>query len=668
MPVLAILCGSFAASLSAPDPSVVRLPSGVRPLAYDVRLTVRPDQPEFDGVVSIDIALEGAQSSIRLNALDLTVTRAEAKTDGKTATARFALGDQESLELSFARPLPAGDARLTIHFRGRARDDANIGIYRRRSPSGGWFVYTTFTAIEARRAFPCFDQPDFKTPWRFALTVPSSDVVLSNAPSVSETASPGGMKTAVFAPTRPLPSDVVAFTVGPFALVDGGSAGRNAVQTRIVVPRGREADALPAAELSRLAVPRLESYTDIPYPFQKLDHIALLEGAFGGVENAALIQYRANLLLVPPGAFSADRRARLEGLITHELAHQWFGNLVTMAKWKDVWLSEGFATWMGNKIADESLPSEERGLRMAAAREEAKQADAFPSARPVRLELQTREEMKQVYHRIVYNKGGAVLAMLEGWLGEQALKQAVRRYLAGGSDRAVTTDDLLAAVSAAAGRDIAPVAHSFLDQPGIPQIEAELRCDPAHPRLVLRQAAYRMAGDGERSGLWNVPLCAVTPAGTDCTLVSGASQEMAFRSASCPDWFYPNAGGWGYFRLKLSHGLLDKLTSSAQLSPTERVAVVGDIDAMVKANQLPAGDALRYLSRWGGDSAADLALSSTTAFIELLVPPRLRGRYADYIAQAFGSKPNPREPAEPAHLDIMRRYHAASLTEVLDRR
>src|SRR5262249_43712508 len=204
----------------------------------------------------------------------------------------------------------AGTARLEVRYRGHIDSKTATGVYRRRS-GGDWYVFTTFTAIEARRAFPCFDEPRFKTPWQLTLHVPRAVTALSNTRAVAEAAEAGGMKRVEFAPTEPLPSDLVAFAVGPFEVVDAGRAGENSVPVRIITPRGRASEAAAAREATPRLLSQLEEYTGIPYPFDKLDHLALIEGAFGAIENPGLITYQQRILLARPERDSDERRRHM---------------------------------------------------------------------------------------------------------------------------------------------------------------------------------------------------------------------------------------------------------------------------------------------------------------------------------------------------------------------
>jgi alanyl aminopeptidase len=450
-------------------------------------------------------------------------------------------------------------------------------VFRKRS-AGDWYVFTTFTAIEARRGFPCFDEPRYKTPWELTLHVKRENVAVSNTRATSERDEPGGMKRVTFAPTVPLPSYLIAFAVGPFEIVDAGRAGKNNVPVRIVTPRGRAAEAEAARAATPQLLARLEEYTGIPYPFDKLDHLALIEGAFGAIENPGLITYRQRVLL--------GKSAGMRGTMAHELAHQWFGNLVTMSGWEDVWLSEGFATWMAAKLRDEEQPASRRGVLSAAARNRIMAIDAPPDSRVVREPMTSREQMRKVYGPLVYEKGAAALHMLETWLGEQALRAGIQHYLAEHKFATATTSDFATAVGQAAGRDIHAVLSSILDHAGVPVVTAELQCDSGSARVLLRQ-------DQPLS----LPVCLKTDdVPGRCTVLEGRKATVPLQS--CPSWVFANAGASGYYRSLLGPDLLLSLArhAASQLTAAERLTFAQDVAAV-----LPRAQALAILADMAHD-------------------------------------------------------------------
>jgi alanyl aminopeptidase len=595
--VLAIslaLAGILGAANPAP-PSFL-LPDTAQPRRYAIDLTITPSADTFRGLATIDLDLKRSTSILWLNGKDLVV--GAATLSGMPARAVAAGG--EFLGFALPRAVGPGPARLQVRYRGRIGRNA-VGIFHNRA-AGDWYVFTTFTAIEARRAFPCFDEPRYKAPWELTLHVARGNAALGNTHIASETAEAGGGKRVVFAPTEPLPSSLVAFAVGPFEMVDAGLAGKNGVPVRIVTPRGRASEAAAAREAASRWVAPLEEYTGIPYPFEKLDDVALIEGAFGAIENPGLITYQQKILLAGPELDTPERRRQMRSTMAHELAHQWFGNLVTMADWEDVWLSEGFATWMGVKLMEREEPVERRGLRAVVARERVMTADGSPDIRRVREAMASRAGMRSVYSPLVYEKGAATLRMIEHWLGEDAFRAGVRRYLVEHRFGNATTADFVSAMAATGGAAAGSVLKSFFDQPGVPVIWVAPRCDPARPTVALRQDRYTAHGATAQTQVWNVPVCVKGDRlAARCVLMEGTETEIPV--AACPSWVFANAGAAGYYRTLLGPGMTEALTRHRdQLTAAERLAFAQDVSALARNGRMPAGQAAALLPWLEADS------------------------------------------------------------------
>jgi alanyl aminopeptidase len=374
----------------------------------------------------------------------------------------------------------------------------------------------------------------------------------------------------------------------------------------VIAPRNRGADGGPALSATRQVLPRLEAYTGLPYPYRKLDHLAMPDGAFSATENPGLIAYRQDSLLVPPDQATPARLRALRALQAHELAHQWFGNLVTQAAWDDVWLSEGFATWLSARVMDTEEPPARRRLRAVAARERIMEADAGERAMPVRRALNSRRQMAGVYNRFVYQKGAAVLLMLEGWLGDDRFRDGVRAYLQRHRFAAATTADLATALRQASGADPAAVMSSFLNQAGIPSLRVRTACDAgAAPRLVVEQG-----GPARR---WSVPVCWTGDAAARaCAVVDQPRQEIELNGSSgCPAWLFPNAGGTGYYRIEWTPKQLATLEPGA-LAAGERLTLVYDLRALKRAGRLEATGA-KLLARLADDAEPDIARAAREA-------------------------------------------------------
>ncbi len=595
-----------ATTIPAIPPPAFLLPDDVVPTRYIVDLTIDPNQPSFEGWVRIEVELHKPVSVIWANAKDLTPAEASVETGGRTHRARAEMAGGEFIALELDAPVGPGPSVLSIRHRGRLDEAALAGPYRRQV-AGDWYVFTTFTPIDARRAFPCFDEPGFKTRWDLTLHVPRDQKAFANTRVLSETEEPGGMKAVHFAPTEPLPAEVVAFAVGPFDGFEGASAGHG-TPVRVITAKGHAADGKAAAQATVDVLPRLEMYTGIPYPFGKLDHIALPEGAYGAVENPGLITYLARALLVSPAEETPEKTRSIRALEAHEIAHQWFGDLVTQETWQDVWLSEGFATWLSAKVMDEEQPAARKHLNAITAREGIMTTDAGPLSRPVRLAMQSPEEMRGVYSQFVYQKGAAVLLMLEGWLGENRVQDGLRAYLKQHSFANASTADLEAALRGSAGTDPTSVMHAFLDQAGIPEIHGEVNCaEDSGPRLEIAQ--------NDASHEWSVPVCWRTDGSQvpSCIVLDTPHREIELpKGTACPAWTYLNAGGTGYYRTQWTAAQLAAWTNRgvAQLTPAERLTLVYDLRAQKQAGRL---DISALLTKLTADPEPEIAKAAREA-------------------------------------------------------
>jgi alanyl aminopeptidase len=607
----------------------------VRPVRYALDLTVRPEEPAFEGIVRIDLDFRERTTVFWLNSRNLSIHSAQLNAEGSILPLRVLSGDGETVGFSSPTPIPSGSAQLVIRYTGQLDKDSNDGPFRRLL-GNDWYVFTTFTPIEARRAFPCFDEPRFKTPWQLTLHVKRDNVALGNAPQESEADEPDGMKKVVFAPTARLASEVVAFAVGPFDVVDAGRAGKKQIPVRIITPRGRSADAAAARSATPEILSRLEEYTGIPYPWAKLDHLALVQGAFGAVENPGLITYQEGILLASVGRDTLERQQQMRSTMAHELAHQWFGNLVTQSTWTDVWLSEGFATWLSAKIMDVEYPSFERpvadNLRLRAMSLE--RADR---PWPVRRPITSRKDATTVYNGLVYQKAAAVLDTLESWLGEDPMQRGLQKYLTDHAFGVATADDVASALEAASGIDVAPVLHSLLDRPGVPVVTAQLDCK----RLTVD------------AGGWTLPLCSHwDDGGRQCVVVHPGTKEISLDAASCPTWIWTNASGRGYYRSRLPVADFEAILSSGyrQLDTSERRTLIADAGSAVLSGHLPAAALMKLLAASARDQEPRVSLEALRIATSLgeVVPVSERAAYARWMQQTFGVTP----PAPKQSLSI----------------
>ncbi len=600
-----------------------------------VVLTVDPGAPTFSGNVEMALVVSRPTSLIWVNAKELEIVSAELLVSGAASPVKATvhLAPPEHVGFEFPRPLPAGDAVLRVSYRGALSEERSSGLYVQRDGDEP-LVYSQLESTHARRVFPCFDEPAFKIPWQLTLRVPRGLDAASNTPEVSR-APDGELDRIVFAPTPPLPSYLLAVVVGKLAFVDAGRAGRRDTPLRIIAPRGREREAAFAASIHGELLRRLEAYFDVPFPYEKLDNVGRPEGR-GAMENAGLIISGGAILLADPASEAASFRLRTASTAAHEIAHQWFGDLVTMAWWDDLWLNEAFATWLEPRVfvvRPDWSPEAERG----ALRAKGLLHDLLPSARRIRQPIETRGDIDNAFDAITYEKGAAVLRMFEHHVGEETFRAGVKAYLEKHAHGNATTADFLAAIEGAHGTPLAADAGSFLDQPGFPELAVDVRCD-GKPRVVLTQRRYVAVGRDAGDALWRVPVCL---RGKGCQVLAQPTAELPL--ASCPKLLFATAGGAGYHVATYGDTQWSALVSSAHaLTLEEQLAVITDARVGLTAGRLPAERALRLIERWNLRARPPLV----HALVELartlperdLIAEEARLPFARWVMRVFGAR------------------------------
>lgn len=576
-----------------------RLPDTARPLRYDIALVLDPKKDRFSGNVTIEVDVPRATQSLVLHGRGLSILRAEVASGGQTvlaeASSRAAAngkGGPEELVLTLARPISFGHAEIRIAY-SAPFGEGLTGFYRLHEGDAD-YVFSQLEPSDARRAFPCFDEPGFKAPMRLKITTPKGNLAVANAREESRSdADDGRSVTFTFAPTAPLPTYLFALAVGPLEIREGA---RSPVPIRLVTTQGKAALGTLALETTQAMVAKLGEYFDRPYPYDKLDIVAIPEFVFGAMENAGLISFREERILVDDKSATTDDRRLLAETIGHEVSHHWFGNLVTISWWDDLWLNEGFATWMESSITDAQRPDFGSQLRRYGIKNEVMRIDGLDSARPVRRPVTSTSEAEEAFDGIVYDKGAAVIGMLERWVGATPFRAGVRSYIKTHEHGVAQSKDLFGALDVAAGRDVASVASSFLDQPGVPLVSAKLVCEPkAPPRVELAQSRHRgrVATEAERTDtLWKIPVCVRYEGGAApaCTLLDARFGEVSLPAdRPCPAWIYPNADESGYFRSKLSpEGQKALLRGARALAVPERIGLVANTWALVESGDATA--------------------------------------------------------------------------------
>lgn len=636
--------------LTIPPPSL-RLPGDVIPVEYHVELTIDPKQERFSGVIAIDVDVVRPTDVLWLNANLIDIKRATITVDGQERVlgTRFTADKSDFVGFFDDRRFDVGKARIRIEYHGLFGKLATGGLFRLRE-GGQWYVFSHFEPLDARRAFPCFDEPNFKVPWNFVLNVKQSDRAFANTPMIASRPKLGTDWVAYqFARSPALPSYLISFAVGPLEVVDIGTIGRNRVPARIIVPRGRTADAQYASKTIPEALNWMENYFDMPYPYAKLDNVAIPRQG-GAMEHPGLITYGASILLTENGKLRDTSEDFHMMVVAHELAHQWFGNLVTLEWWNDLWLNESFATWMASKLRRDTKPQWNSDVRELVRLDWTKQVDSRKNARSLRRPIQNNQDIEGAFDSISYGKGGAVLTMFERWVGEDAFRRGVRAYIRKHAGKTATSEDFLASLSEAANPAIAMAFATFLTQPGIPLISAEMQCqggtEPKSPTLILRQQAFTSDHAISAPRRWSTPVCVRYGRGArthkQCMLMTDKVATMVLDKArSCPDWLVGNADAGGYYRVSYAKSMRDALLAGGldRLNTMEQIVTLDDMRMFAEAGTLEVGEILRLISRLSKhkksrvvSSVASMMSSVRTAFVN----DSLRPTYERFVRKKFG--------------------------------
>jgi cytosol alanyl aminopeptidase len=577
-------------------PPTGRLPGDVQPKSYALELKIDPKQDRFSGAVDIEIDVAHPKTVVWLHGKKLHVTKATI--DNIAATYREVSEGVASLEL--AQVLPAGHSK--IHLEWDAAFGRQLrGLYR-VDRNGDSYAFTQFESIAAREAFPSFDEPRFKVPFDVTLVVPNGSVAIANTKEKSRSGD-----RITFTRTEPLPTYLLAWGVGPLDVVDQpippNAVRKTTLPFRAIAAKGRGKDLAYAVKHTGAILGTLETWFGIPYPYEKLDVLAVPDRE-GAMENAGAVTFAEWLLLVDEKTATLQQKRAYVAVMAHELAHQWFGDLVTMPWWDDIWLNEAFATWMGTRATQLFDPSTNAELFLLDRIHDAMGIDALTNARAIRQPIDGNHDITNAFDTITYQKGAAVLAMFERYLGKDAFQKGVRSYLEAHRHGSATADDLLAAL----GGNVAAPFHTFLDKPGVPFLDIKVGC-AGTPKLSITQTRYFPLGStGDPKATWQVPFCARTSSGKEtCSLLTGATTDIPLDA--CPTWVMPNADAAGYYRFGLSQETLSALMTKGwpSLSTRERLATADALRVGFNRGTARAGDVFGNLASMANDPFPSVA-------------------------------------------------------------
>ncbi len=555
-----------------------RLARTVVPRAYRIRLSPRLDESDFDGTVEIDVDVAEGVDEITLNAIELEVGPASVRVGSRTLVSSAPTFHEtfETATFTFGEAIPAGPATVSLSFRGRLNDQLR-GFYRSTFEDSDGVTHviatTQFASTDARRAFPCWDDPAYKATFQVTLVVPERLAAYANTHEVASISLGDGTREVKFAPSMVMSSYLVAFVVGAFEPSPPTTVAGTTL--RVIYPLGKGQLVHWALES---AVHALEFFTDyfaIPYPGDKIDLIAIPDFAAGAMENLGLVTFRETELLIDPQTASVPELERVALVVNHELAHMWFGDLVTMDWWEGIWLNEAFATFMESICTDHFRPQWQKWVGFSSSRESAFAVDAQHSTRAIEYPVVSPDECRGMFDVLTYIKGCAVLRMLEQFLGEETFRNGIRIYLTRHAYANTVTKDLWLSLEEVSGQPVGEIMDTWIRQGGFPLVRVDgssISQEPFSYRPAMGTSAI-----GEQ---WKIPLAVRSlDGGPTVAHLMGRTTEL-----SEPGPFVVNAGGWGFFRTAYATSQLSELSSRlSDLDALERSVLVSDTWASIQS-------------------------------------------------------------------------------------
>jgi aminopeptidase N len=583
-----------------------QLPKTVAPSSYKIDIVTDMTKLTLTGHETIEVAASAAVASITLNQAGLSIGRAAV--DG--AAAAVSLDEKaQTATLRLSHPIAAGHHTLAIDYAGPIPQTPN-GIYYDdyKDPAGAGkrMLVTQFEVADARRMFPGWDEPAFKATFALSVTLPKTYVPVSNMPVVSTTPVGADAKHVVFATSPRMSSYLLALVAGDMTALHGmgGNTPINAY-----APTGEERRAAYALKAADEILPYYNNYFGVPYPLPKLDLLAI-PGNFeaGAMENWGAITFIDDAVLFDPKTSSPKTQEEIYLVVAHEMAHQWSGDLVTMGWWNNIWLNEGFATWMENKATDHFNPSWQIWPRQHSDREAAMAQDALPTTHPIQQVIHDVSEADAAFDQISYQKGGQIIRMVEDWLSPESFRDGMRAYMKAHAYSNTTSADLWRALSAVSHKDVASVATSFTEQPGIPLVSVARTCSGGTASLTLAQGRFAIHDPHPKALVWKIPVTVGGPGVATQKILLGASPAtLQFRGCGTAEKV--NLGENGYYRTLYDAASLSLLDAEfARLDATDRVNLLGDQFALFESGQGQLSSYLDLVARLPKTGEASFAV------------------------------------------------------------
>ncbi len=587
-----------------------RLPGGAIPDHYSLTVNVNFPNNSFDGDETINLKLDKPANTIILNALEIDFHDVTVTAGGQTQKAKVSTDEKnEMATFTFDKQLPAGAAKLHITYTGHLNDKLR-GFYL-STYKGKKYLVSQMESTDARVAFPSFDEPSYKATFDMTAIIDKGDVAISNGEVVSDTPGPGDKHTVKFSTSPKMSSYLVALTVGDWKCISDHTDG---VKVSVCTVPGKENMAHFPLEASKAFLHYYDSYYGIKYPLPKLDNIAVPDFQAGAMENWGAIIYRETALLIDDKTASVGARQGVAETIAHEMAHQWFGDLVTAAWWDDIWLNEGFATWMTPHPIEQWKPDWMVPQGVVAETNQALGEDSVQNQRAIHQEAESRAQIEQLFDGIAYGKAASVLHMLESYLGPETFRAGVNLYLKEHAYGNATAADFWTAMAHASHKPVDEIMPTFVMQPGAPYIGVESKCENGDTTLKLSQKRYFDSPalfNQPNDQIWQVPVCAKGINGNSagaqqCFLLTKREQEFTLKG--CSKFVFPDSNALGYYRFEYDSAALHQLGDSADkaLTPEERIALVGNEWALMRVGKHSVGDYLALGAQFKNTPGATL--------------------------------------------------------------
>ena len=635
---------ALASLLIAPTAaSAQRLPDVARPEHYTLWFAPDLQKATFRGRETIRVRVMKPTTTITLHAAEITFGAVKIATDRPQDAPQDATvtlhPESETATLTVPQPIPAGAASIEITYAGILNDKLR-GFYLSKANNRAYAV-SQMEATDARRAFPSFDEPMFKATFDVSLMIDQGDMAISNGAQVSDTPGPEtGKHTVTFATTKKMSTYLVALLVGDFACRE---AKADSIPVRVCSTPDKKALTGYALEAATQQLRFYNEYYGIPYPFGKLDIIGVPDFSAGAMENTGAITFREQYLLADPQRASLSTKQNVESILSHEIAHQWFGDLVTMKWWDDIWLNEGFATWMANKPLEAAHPDWEMHLRDVADTQTALGLDALRSTRAIRTKVETPEQINEVFDAIAYQKSAAVLRMIETFVGRDVFRKGVGSYLQKYSYSNAAAEDFWTEVARVSGKPVDRIMKSYVDQPGVPVLRVTSRCRGSSTELTLQQERFIGMPDAkpESPQAWTIPICSRTRAGGPMQCQVIAKPQETISVPGCADGLFVNAGSSGYFVTEYAPEAVAAFSRKVEttLTPAERIGLLGDEWWMMRSGRHDVSAILDLAAALADDRTPEIVGSTARRVAyaaSYLVDDTDRPTFQSWIRAKFG--------------------------------